>query len=83
LDANKELAALGERVLAFANCYLDPSQYPKDFQFNMNPDSPNFPMDNLTFVGLISLNDPPRIGVDNSVYKCREAGIKVIMVTGD
>lgn len=40
-------------------------------------------MENLTFIGLISLNDPPRIGVDNSVQKCRDAGIKVIMVTGD
>jgi sodium/potassium-transporting ATPase subunit alpha len=83
LDANKELAALGERVLAFARIYLNPNDYPKGYEFNMNPSNPNFPMDNLTFVGLISLNDPPRIGVDNSVFKCREAGIKVIMVTGD
>ncbi len=38
---------------------------------------------NLTLVGLVSLNDPPRPKVDLSVRKCREAGIKVIMVTGD
>jgi sodium/potassium-transporting ATPase subunit alpha len=37
----------------------------------------------LTLVGLISLNDPPRKGVADSVKKCRDAGIKVIMVTGD
>lgn len=37
----------------------------------------------LTLVGLISLNDPPRYGVANSVQICRDAGIKVIMVTGD
>ncbi len=40
-------------------------------------------MFNLTLVGLVSLNDPPRPKVDMSVQKCRQAGIKVIMVTGD
>lgn len=42
-----------------------------------------FPMHDLTLCGLISLNDPPRKNVDLSVNKCRSAGIKVIMVTGD
>ena len=37
----------------------------------------------LTLVGLVSLNDPPRAKVDVSVKTCKEAGIKVIMVTGD
>ena len=37
----------------------------------------------LTLVGIVSLNDPPRPRVDLSVEKCRKAGIKVIMVTGD
>lgn len=40
-------------------------------------------MYNLTLIGLVSLNDPPRVGVDLAVEKCRHAGIKVIMVTGD
>jgi len=40
-------------------------------------------MFNLTLVGLIALNDPPRPGVDQSVLTCKEAGVKVIMVTGD
>jgi len=40
-------------------------------------------MHDLCLVGVVSLNDPPRTNVDLSVSKCRSAGIKVIMVTGD
>jgi len=37
----------------------------------------------LTFVGLISLIDPPKIGVPEAVELCRRAGIRVAMITGD
>lgn len=37
----------------------------------------------FVFTGLISLMDPPRPGVPDAVNKCRSAGIKVIMITGD
>lgn len=40
-------------------------------------------MFDLTLIGIVSLNDPPRNKVDLSVLKCQRAGIKVIMVTGD
>src|SRR5690242_20223123 len=43
----------------------------------------NFPMEGFTFLGLVSLIDPPRPTVPAAVAKCRDAGIKVIMVTGD
>lgn len=43
----------------------------------------SFPMHDLCLVGVVSLNDPPRQRVDLSVRRCRDAGIKVIMVTGD
>jgi sodium/potassium-transporting ATPase subunit alpha len=42
-----------------------------------------YPMHDLTLCGVVSLNDPPRPNVDLAVDKCRQAGIKVIMVTGD
>ncbi|XP_028386414.2 sodium/potassium-transporting ATPase subunit alpha-4 [Phyllostomus discolor] len=79
-NAYLELGGLGERVLGF--CFLNlPKTFSKGFKFNT--DKINFPMNNLCFVGLISMIDPPRAAVPDAVGKCRNAGIKVIMVTGD
>ncbi|KAJ2747374.1 hypothetical protein GGI20_000512 [Coemansia sp. BCRC 34301] len=37
----------------------------------------------LVFAGLVGLIDPPRSGIVDSVRRCHEAGVKVIMITGD
>jgi len=98
-QANKDFGALGERVLAFARYTLPSDKYTKQYQFdvktwknwglkaNSSADyestEGSFPMHDLCLIGVVSLNDPPRTNVDLSVSKCRSAGIKVIMVTGD
>lgn len=80
--ANDSFGKMGERVLAFARCSLDPTIFTKDpkYPFDVktwkkwkdikerDPTIPGwFPMFNLTLVGIVSLNDPPRPSVDRSV----------------
>jgi len=76
-----ELGGLGERVLGFCDFALPKGEFPSGYPFNI--DDVNFPVEGLRFVGLLSMIDPPRAAVPDAVSKCRSAGIKVIMVTGD
>merc|ERR1712127_225108 len=79
--AYMDLGGLGERVLGFCDARLDPKLFPKGFKFDA--DEVNFPVKDLRFLGLMSMIDPPRAAVPDAVDKCRSAGIKVCMVTGD
>merc|ERR1711935_757509 len=78
-----ELGGLGERVLGFCDLVLPEDQFPKGYEFDIEATPPNFPLEGLRFVGLMAMIDPPRAAVPDAVSKCRSAGIKVIMVTGD
>ncbi|KAJ3133709.1 hypothetical protein HDU90_005547 [Geranomyces variabilis] len=75
------MASKGRRVLAFAQLQLPGDAFPQGFAFNKK--EMNFPITNLCFVGLVSLEDPPKHGVREAIGHCRAAGIKVMMVTGD
>ena len=76
----EKLGGLGERVLGFCHLYL-PEKFTADYQFDA--ETQNFPLNDLVFVGFMSLIDPPRPEVPIAIEKCKTAGIKVIMVTGD
>ena len=65
---------------------LDPNLLKENQQYNeVLKDSSKF-VDietGLTFVGLVAIRDPPRPGVSESIDVCKQAGIRVIMITGD
>jgi magnesium-transporting ATPase (P-type) len=71
----KHLAKGGYRVLAFAS-----GEY-KEYQKKEIYENEDIPA--LTFYGLVGFIDPLRPEAKESVEQCREAGIKVIMITGD
>ncbi len=60
-SAYLELGGLGERVLGFCDLRLPAKDYPRGYQFDS--DEVNFPVDNLRFLGLMSMIDPPRAAV--------------------
>jgi len=83
-EANKTFAKMGQRVLGFANMVLPKEDFPENHKFAVKgPYELNLPKNGFCFVGLMSIIDPPRDTVPDSIAKCKTAGIKVIMVTGD
>ena len=71
---NRKMASNALRVIAVA--YKDVDVLPTKI------DSSNIE-NNLIFVGLIGMIDPPREGVSEAVKTCKNAGIKTVMITGD
>ena len=57
----------------------------KEYENINEPDENNLLIDqkNLIFIGIFGLQDSLRPGVQNSVVRCHNAGVRVIMVTGD
>lgn len=74
IDANDEYASNALRVLALAKRNIKPQPGGYSIE-NVEKD--------LTFLGLAAMMDPPREEVAEAVRICREAGIRMVMITGD
>ena len=73
-NQNNEMAEKALRVIAVS--YKDVDKLPE----NINSESVE---NDLIFVGLIGMIDPPREGVKEAIKTCKRAGIKTVMITGD
>ena len=73
-NENEQMAHKALRVIAVA--FKDVTELPRKIDSSTIEN-------NLTFVGLIGMIDPPREGVKEAVKTCKTAGIKTVMITGD
>ena len=71
-ECNHDFSGNGLRVLAFAYKKIEPG-------FRPQPNDEN----DMVFLGLISMMDPPREESAAAVAECINAGIKPVMITGD
>lgn len=80
MEANDKYARNGLRVLAVAYRLLHKED---DIPTAMSAYTPEIIEKNLVFVGLVVMADPPRPEVAAAVSECHNAGIRIIMITGD
>lgn len=71
----KEMADNALRVIGFA--YKELKNIPTNSIETLNEEN------NLIFVGMIGIIDPPRVDIKESVQKCKNAHIRPVMITGD
>lgn len=69
LKENHRMAGDGLRILALATRRVESK--------NASP------YENLIFLGLVAFQDPPREGIDTVIAACHDAGIRIVMITGD
>ena len=69
IEKSERMAEDGLRVLALARKEVDSED--------------DSPYEELSLIGLVGLIDPPREEVRSTIQRCQDAGMRVVMVTGD
>jgi Ca2+-transporting ATPase len=76
LQENDRLAGLGQRVMVVASRDFDPATFdPHGNLIDLVQD--------LTFLSMVGIVDPPRAEAKAAIAECKSAGIRVRMITGD
>ncbi len=78
MDMNEEMAGKALRVLGLAYRQIDSNDV-NDFKEALEYGNQT----ELVFLGLVGMQDPPRDEVPEAIARCKRAGIRVIMATGD
>jgi len=71
-----------DTLRCLALCTIDTPMNPEDMELEKADKFYTYEV-NMTFVGVCGMLDPPRTEVKDSIERCREAGIRVIVITGD
>ena len=71
---NEEMATHALRVLAMAY---------KELDYKPSKEEMKSIESNLIYIGMVGMIDPPRLEVKDAIEKCKSAGIKTVMITGD
>ena len=84
-DVTKDYSLLTLRNLAIAQKEISPEEFNNFMSTKMNTDHLNYEIEQtgFTLIGIAAINDALRPGVPQSVDLCRQAFVKVIMITGD
>lgn len=76
MDENESLASDGLRELVVARRDIGKDEFDPDGDLLSQ-------VNDLTYLGMVGMVDPPRPEVKDSIAKCKDAGIRVRMITGD
>ncbi|PAV71365.1 hypothetical protein WR25_24339 isoform C [Diploscapter pachys] len=68
----------GRRVIGFAQV-----EFVEAGNFTFNEKAGNYPQEGLIFLGTCAIMDPPRDETADAIKSCKDAGIRIFMVTGD